>query len=102
MNSHTIGIEMCNTGKLGDNYPNAQLRSVANLIRRWDKKCPNLDFRNITDHQAVNLNGKVDVKENFPAARLFWYILHPLKACPDNVYAALPRWARKQVDEIKK
>ena len=103
VNSHTIGIEFCNTGSTSDNYPPAQIKSAATLIRRWDAKCPNLKLRDITDHQAVNLNGKVDVKSNFPAALLFWYILHPTMAPPaNNIYHALPSWARAQVDEIRK
>jgi N-acetyl-anhydromuramyl-L-alanine amidase AmpD len=101
VNSISIGIEFCNRGG-SDSYPNAQIYSAAMLIRRWDAKCPNLKLRNITDHAAVNLNGKVDVSATFPAARLFWYILHPYKAPPANIYAALPSWAQHQVDQIKK
>jgi N-acetylmuramoyl-L-alanine amidase len=102
VNSLSIGIEFCNTGRTSDNYPDAQIHSAATLIRRADAKCPNLNLRNITDHAAVNLNGKVDVSATFPAARLFWYILHPRKAPPANIYAALPGWAQHQVDQIKK
>ena len=103
VNSHTIGIEFCNKGDGHDDFPPAQIKSAALLIRRWDARCPHLDYRNVTDHQAVNLNGKVDLKANFPAALLFWWLVHPTKTPPsNNVYAALPSWARKQVDQIKR
>jgi N-acetylmuramoyl-L-alanine amidase len=102
VNSISIGIEFCNRGG-HDSYPDAQIKSAANLIRRWDLRCPNLKLRNITDHQAVNLNGKIDVTSTFPAAKLFWWILHPRSPLPSgSVYDALPKWAQHQVDEIKK
>lgn len=104
VNTHTIGIEQCNTGKLSDNYPNLQIKRVAQLILWLDRKCPNLSLRNITDHEAVNLRGKVDVGANYPAAKLFWYILHPKSTMqpPKDVYAQLPKWAQRQCAEIKR
>jgi len=102
VNSISIGIELCNRGGT-DSYPDAQIKSAAQLIRRWDLKCPNLKLRNITDHAAVNLNGKVDVSSTFPAAKLFWWILHPRSPLPSgSIYAKLPEWAQRQVDEIKR
>jgi len=102
VNSVSIGIEFCNRGGK-DSYPLPQIKSAAQLIRRWDLKCPNLKLRNITDHQAVNLNGKIDVTSTFPAAKLFWFILHPRTPLPaGSVYDALPNWAQKQVDTIKR
>jgi N-acetylmuramoyl-L-alanine amidase len=103
VNSRTGGIELCNSGSLSDDFPNAQLRSCALILRRWDKKCPNFKLRNITDHQTVNLNGKIDMRPTFPAAKLFWFITHPNTSLPPgSIYKALPSWARQQVDEIKR
>lgn len=102
VNTHTLGIELVNKGDNRDTFPDAQIKSCAAIIRRWDARCPNLKLRNVTDHQTVNLNGKIDMRPNFPAARLFWYILHPRTAPPANIYAALPKWAQRQVDEIKR
>lgn len=101
-NSVTIGIEICNKGDNKDTFPLVQVRTVALLIRRYDKLCPNLKLRSVTDHEAINLKGKIDLQPNFPAAKLFWYIIHPNTKPPANVYAELPKWAQKQVDEIKR
>jgi len=103
VNTHTGGIELCNRGDGRDDFPDAQIRSTAVILRRWDAKCPNFKLRNITDHQTVNLNGKIDMRPNFPAAKLFWWILHPRSPVPSGgAYAQLPDWAKKQVDEIKR
>jgi N-acetylmuramoyl-L-alanine amidase len=103
VNTHTIGIELCNRGDGKDSYPDVQVRTCAALIRRYDRLCPNFRLRNVTDHEAVNLRGKIDVQPNFPAARLFWYILHPRKHVPaGGAYKHLPEWAQRQVDEIKR
>lgn len=102
VNTHTIGIELCNRGDGRDDFPEAQVKACARVIRFCDERCPNLKLRNVTDHEAVNLRGKVDLQPNFPAAKLFWYILHPRKAPPAHLYAALPSWAQKQVDEIRR
>jgi len=101
VNSSTWGIEV--VGSYGGPWPNRQMYSVAYLIRRADRKCKNFGLRNITDHAAVNLNGKVDVSSTFPAAKLFWWILHPRSPLPSgSIYAKLPEWAQRQVDEIKR
>ena len=102
-NSVTVGFELCHLGAGEHLWPNAQIKALAARIRRVNTLCPNFDYRNVTDHQWLNLNGKVDVNGDFPAARLFWYILHPTKAPPaNNIYHALPEWARHQVDEIRR
>lgn len=102
VNAHTIGIEICNWGDNEDDYPDRQVRAVARLLRRYDRLCPNFKLRNVTDHEAVNLRGKIDLTSNFPAARLFWYVIHPRTPAPANTYSQLPAWAKKQVDEIKR
>jgi N-acetylmuramoyl-L-alanine amidase len=101
VNTHTIGIELCNKGDGKDDFPDAQVKACAEVIRYCDRKCPNLRLRNVTDHEAVNLRGKIDLRPNFPAAKLFWYIIHPPKP-PSRIYAALPKWAQRQIDEIKR
>lgn len=103
VNSTSIGIEICNTGSLKDDFPVKQIRKVAAIIRYCDTKCPNLRLRDITDHEAVLPGYKIDMQPNFPAAKLFWLILHGAnKSLPNNPYDELPRWAKKQVDEIRK
>lgn len=102
VNTHTIGIELCNRGDGRDDFPDAQVRACAGVIRHCDMKCPNLKLRSVTDHEAVNLRGKIDLQSNFPAAKLFWYIIHPRTTPPPQTYAALPKWAQRQVDEIKR
>lgn len=102
MNTHTIGFEICNLGDGRDSFPDPLVRAVAAYVRKADRICPNLKLRNVTDHEAVNLRGKIDLQPNFPAAKLFWYVLHPRTPAPRDVYASLPRWARRQVDEIKR
>lgn len=101
-NRHTIGIEICNWGNNRDDFPDIQIKTIAALIRRYDARCPNLKLRNITDHQTINLRGKIDMRPNFPAAKLFWYVIHPRTPAPSNVYEKLPAWAKHQVNEIKK
>jgi N-acetylmuramoyl-L-alanine amidase len=101
-NAVTVGFELCHLGPSEKRWPDAQIKALAGRIRRVDRLCPNFKLRNVTDHQWLNLNGKVDVNADFPAAKLFWWLLHPRTAPPRNVYAALPAWARKQVDEIKR
>lgn len=102
-NSVTVGFELCHLGPSEETWPNAQIRSLATLIRRVDARCPNFKLRNVTDHEWLNLNGKIDVDAAFPAARLFWWILHPRTPVPeDGAYRHLPEWAQKQVDEIRK
>ena len=101
-NRHTIGIEICNRGDNRDTFPAVQVRTVALLIRRYDRLCPNLKLRSVTDHERTSLSGKIDMQPNFPAAKLFWWIIHPRLDPPKNVYAELPKWAQRQVDEIKK
>ena len=100
VNRHTLGIELVNKGDGRDSFRDGQIKACARIIRRWDRICPNLKLRNVTDHQTVNLNGKIDMRPNFPAAKLFWWIVHPRTPPPRNVYAALPRWAQRQVVEI--
>jgi N-acetylmuramoyl-L-alanine amidase len=103
VNSRTVGIELCNRGDGRDDYPDAQVKAAAKVIRYCDQKCPHLRLRNVTDHEAVSTSGKIDVTANFPAAKLFWWILHPYRRVPkDGAYNHLPRWAQKQVDEIKR
>lgn len=101
-NSVTVGFELCHLGPSEHVWPDAQIRALARRIRRVDQLCPNFKLRNITDHQWLNLNGKVDVNEDFPAAKLFWWILYPRTDPPGDVYAQLPKWARVQVDQIKR
>jgi len=100
VNTHTVGWELCHYP--GEPWPDAQIRALAKEIRRTDRLCPKFRLRDITDHEAVSLSGKWDVDKSFPAARLFWYVIHPRTAVPKDCYAQLPRWARKQVDEIKR
>jgi len=101
VNTHTLGVEIVNKGDNKDVFHDAQIKTVAALIRRWDAKCPNLKLQDITDHQTVNLNGKIDMRPNFPAAKLFWWILHPRSPIPpDGAYKHLPDWAQRQVNEI--
>lgn len=102
VNTHTLGIEIVNKGDGKDPFPDKQIKKVASIIRAWDRQCPNLKLRDITDHEAVSLSGKVDLQANFPAALFFWYILHPRKAPPSNILAHLPGWAQARVREIKK
>ena len=102
-NSVTVGFELCHSGPGEHVWPNAQIKALALRIRRVDRLCPNFKLRNITDHQWLNLNGKVDVNADFPAARLFWWILHPNSPLPEGgAYPRLPDWAKQQVDEIRK
>ncbi len=100
VNTRTVGWELCHYP--GEDWPDAQIRALAKEIRRTRRLCPEFKLRLMTDHEAVSLSGKWDVDKTFPAARLFWYVIHPRKAVPKNVYDALPKWARKQVDEIKR
>ena len=101
VNTHTLGIELVNKGDGRDSFSNAQIKACATIIRRWERICPNLKLRNVTDHQTVNLNGKIDMRPNFPAAKLFWWILHPNTPLPDDgAYSHLPEWAKHQVNEI--
>ncbi len=103
VNTHTIGVELCNRGDGRDDFPDAQVRAFARVIRWCDERCPNLRLRNVTDHEAVNLRGKIDLQANFPAAKLFWWVLHPYRKVPkDGAYNHLPKWAQRQVDEIKR
>lgn len=102
VNTHTIGIEFCNLGNGKDDFPDPQIKAGAALIRRWEGKCPNLKLRDITDHEAVSLSGKIDLQANFPAARLFWYILHPTEKPPAELMSHLPDWAQRRVREIKR
>jgi len=100
VNTHTVGWELCHVP--GQNWPDIQIRALAREVRRADRECPNLKLRNLTDHEAVSLTGKWDVDGSFPAGKMFWYILHPYTDPPANIYGALPDWAQRQVDEIKK
>lgn len=103
VNTHTLGIELVNRGNNRDTYSDAQIKACAAIIRRWDSLCPNLKLQDITDHQTVNINGKIDMRPNFPAAKLFWWILHPRSPIPDDgAYKHLPDWAQRQVNEIVK
>lgn len=103
VNTHTLGIELVNWGNNRDPFGDAQIQATARIIRRWEAICPNLKLRNVTDHQTVNLNGKIDMRPNFPAAKLFWWILHPRSPVPaDGAYKHLPDWAKRQVNEIVK
>lgn len=102
-NSVTVGFELCHLGPGEEVWPDRQIKSLATRIRRVDALCPNFKLRNVTDHQWLNLNGKVDVNEDFPAAKMFWWILHPRSDLPSgSVYDKLPQWAREQVNQIKK
>lgn len=102
VNRHTIGIEFCNKGDGIDTYHPKMIKAGAIMIRRAMKVCGNMHLDEITDHQAVNLLGKIDVRRNFPAARLFWYILNPHNSYPPNAYDLLPQWAKRQINEIKR
>lgn len=102
-NTVTVGFELCHLGPQETTWPDAQIKSLAAMIRRVDARCPNFKFQNVTDHQWLNLNGKVDVNAAFPAAKMFWWILHPRSPVPsDGAYKHLPAWAQRQVDEIRK
>lgn len=102
VNSHTIGYELCHLGPTEKYWPEKQIQSLAACIRRDNVACPNLKLRNITDHQAVSLSGKIDVNKDFPADLLFWYILHPGQEPFPSIYSRLPEWAKRQVTEIGK
>lgn len=103
INTTSIGIEICNRGDGKDNFPDAQVKKVARLIRYADGRCPNLRFKDITDHEAVLPGQKIDMQPNFPAAKMFWWLLHGANSKPpNNVYSKLPRWAQKQCNEIRR
>jgi N-acetyl-anhydromuramyl-L-alanine amidase AmpD len=103
VNTHSIGIEICNLGNNKDNFPEVQIKKIARIISWCDDQCPHLSFKDVTDHEAVLPGQKIDMQANFPAAKLFWYILHGVKEPPPvTVYQDLPRWAQRQVNEIKK
>lgn len=103
INSTSIGIEIVNKGDNKDTFPNSQVRKVASLISYANARCPNLRYKDITDHETVLPGYKIDMQPNFPAAKLFWWVINGAnKSLPSSPYNALPRWAKKQVDEIKR
>lgn len=101
VNAYSVGIEICNLGDGHDPFTDEQIRSTATLIRRIERKCPNFRLRDITDHEHVSLEGKVDLKANFPAALLMWWVIHPREPKPKgSIMARLPKWAKQNVTEI--
>lgn len=101
INSRSLGIEIINKGNGKDPYTRAQISTVARLIRQMSKKY-GINLRDIVDHEAINLRGKVDMRDNFPAAKVMWKVVHPYLPYPPSPYKALPKWARRVVDNIKR
>jgi N-acetyl-anhydromuramyl-L-alanine amidase AmpD len=102
-NPTTNGIEIVNRGFPHEDWPDGQIWAVAMIIRRMDRECPNLKLRAVTDHQHVSADGKVDLDRQFPAAKLFWWIIHPQDENPPRMcYDHLPEWARQNCREIWK
>lgn len=99
LNATSVGLEFC--GTLGTGFTDRQIYSGARLIRRIDRRCPNFRLRDVTDHEKISLEGKVDVDRSFPAARLFWWVVHPYRPLPGgDIYAKLPEWAKQNCREI--
>lgn len=104
VNATSIGIEIVNKGDNKDSFPDKQVKKVASIIRWADRECPNLKLRDITDHEAVLPGYKIDMQPNFPAAKLFWWVIYGPSAPlpPGGPYGCLPTWAKRQVDEIRR
>jgi N-acetylmuramoyl-L-alanine amidase len=103
-NSLSLGIEIVNLGNGKDPYSNAQLKTVATLIRQMQKKYPSIEPWNIVDHESISTAGKVDLRKNFPAEKLMWMVLHPNLPVPNKANVApwmLPKWARRVASRIK-
>ena len=95
VNSRSIGIEMVNRGDGKDPWPDQQLRLCARQIRRYRRRFP-IPIRNVVDHEMVSLSGKVDLKSDFPAAKLMYYVQHgPAARATGNLWAKLrPSFSR--------
>lgn len=101
LNDVTVGWELCHMP--GQNWPDMQIRALAKEIRYANRVCPNFKYAYMVDHEAISLSGKWDVDSSFPAAKMFWYVLHgPNSEAPKNVYEQLPKWAQRQTNIIKK
>jgi len=73
INSRSFGIEIVNRGDGKDPWPDKQIRAVAWLIRGYRRRY-GINIENVVDHEYVNLLGKVDLKSDFPAAKLMFYV----------------------------
>lgn len=103
LNDTTVGWELCH--KPGQDWPDIQIRALAQRIRRANAVCPNFAYKHIIDHEAAShaLSGKWDVDSTFPAYKMFWWVLHgPDATIPHGVIEKLPDWAVRQAKLIKK
>ncbi len=94
VNNFSIGVEICNLGDGKDPYPDRQLWSLAWLCRSIMHNNPAItlgplkhwgdgrfeSMGDITEHEAVSLSGKVDLKPNFPWQKLHdWIVSLPAR-----------------------
>lgn len=86
-NNKAIGIEIVNRGDNKDPFPEKQMRALAFLVNRY-MKTYGIKRANITDHKAV-LSGKIDMRDNFPWAKL-WLYIKELNAVPEIPAIVLP------------
>jgi len=100
-NTSTVSAELCNLNDGVDPFPAVQVKKLADVIKAVRRVCPNLPLTRIFEHADTSVQGKSDMRANFPIERLLWYILVPTwvpfpgKAA---AYKLFPPWAKHEAD----
>ena len=87
-NNKSIGIEIVNWGNNRDPFPDKQMRALAWLVDKYMKQY-DIPRKNITDHKAIN-DGKIDMRANFPWAKLWRYLDELKRRSPATVVLPVP------------